>query len=58
MRDRFHAIDVHNIAAGSEADLRRTARVSVGRGNTLVMGGGGGRGFAHLGVMRAMAELA
>lgn len=57
LRDRFSATDVLNVEAGSDADLARIARVAVGRGMTLVMGGGGGRGFAHLGVMRAMTEL-
>jgi hypothetical protein len=34
-------------------DINRLARVAVGRGNSLVLGGGGGRGFAHIGVHRA-----
>jgi predicted acylesterase/phospholipase RssA/CRP-like cAMP-binding protein len=42
---------------GSQIDLARIARVAVGRGNALVIGGGGGRGFAHIGVYRALEEL-
>lgn len=51
------ADDVFNISAASEADIARLARVSVGKANTLVLSGGGARGFAHIGVYRALAEL-
>ena len=54
---RFGADDVLHVARGSVSDIRRVARVSVGRGNTLVLGGGGARGFAHIGVLRAVEEL-
>lgn len=37
-------------------ELRRLARTVVGRGLGLVLGGGGARGFAHLGVYRALRE--
>ena len=40
-----------------EADLRRIARHVSGRSIGLVLGGGGARGLAHIGVLRAMAEL-
>ncbi|WP_407518786.1 patatin-like phospholipase family protein [Methylobacterium oryzisoli] len=42
--------------AGSTADLARVARLAGGRARALVLGGGGARGFAHLGVMRALDE--
>lgn len=48
---------VVNVTRGSAADAARVARVSVGRANTLVLSGGGGRGFAHIGVYRALREL-
>jgi lysophospholipid hydrolase len=48
---------VINIEAGSASDSARLARVAVGRANTLVLSGGGGRGFAHVGVYRALGEL-
>lgn len=54
---RFGAQDVLHVMEGSGTDLERVARVAVGRGNALVLGGGGGRGFAHIGVLRAMSEL-
>lgn len=40
--------------AGDAASL---ARSLTGRGVGLVLGGGGARGFAHIGLLRAMAEL-
>lgn len=39
------------------SEAARVARVSVGRASTLVLSGGGGRGFAHIGVYRALTEL-
>ncbi|MFP3883152.1 MAG: cyclic nucleotide-binding domain-containing protein [Actinomycetota bacterium] len=57
LADDLGADDVFNIAPASEADISRLARVSVGRGNTLVLSGGGARGFAHIGVYRALTEL-
>ncbi len=57
LRHDLGAEDVVNIAVDSTADVARLARVAVGRGNTLVMSGGGGRGFAHIGVYRALTEL-
>ncbi len=45
-------------AAGAEcADIQRLARLSIGKGLGLVLSGGGARGFAHIGVVRAMREL-
>ena len=38
-------------------DLARLARIIGDRAVGLVLGGGGARGFAHLGVIRAMEEL-
>jgi NTE family protein len=44
----------HHIAA--PADLGRAARLITRRGVGLVLSGGGARGFAHLGVVRALRE--
>lgn len=49
--------DVLHVVSGSRSDLARVARVTTGRGNTLVLGGGGARGLAHVGVARALSEL-
>lgn len=57
LMNRFQADDVIHVADGVESDLARAARMAVGRGHALVLGGGGGRGFAHMGVMRALDEL-
>lgn len=46
----------HHVRHGNQADHERVARLVTGRGIGLVLGGGGPRGFAHLGVMRALDE--
>jgi NTE family protein len=38
------------------ADVARIARLLTGRGIGLVLSGGGARGFAHIGVLRALRE--
>lgn len=50
------ADEVHHLRAGSGDDLRRLARVLAGEATGLVLSGGGARGFAHLGVLRALEE--
>jgi predicted acylesterase/phospholipase RssA/CRP-like cAMP-binding protein len=42
---------------GSESDLASLTRQIAGRGVGLVLGGGGARGFAHIGLIRALEEL-
>ncbi|HET7767804.1 MAG TPA: cyclic nucleotide-binding and patatin-like phospholipase domain-containing protein [Chloroflexota bacterium] len=46
----------HHVRAGNAADVGRLARRLAGRAVGLVLGGGGARGFAHLGVVRALEE--
>ena len=46
----------HHIRWGNEADLDRLARFLSGRAVGLVLSGGGARGFAHIGVIRALQE--
>jgi len=41
---------------GNASDLAAIARQLTGRAIGLVLGGGGARGFAHLGLLRAMEE--
>lgn len=48
---------VHHVRAGDAASFARLGRVLTGRAVGVVFGGGGARGFAHLGVMRALEEL-
>ena len=57
LADRFGCDRVANLRSGSVADLRRLARLVSGNGTGLVLGGGGARGFAHLGVWRALMDL-
>lgn len=49
--------DTHlHVALDGNEGLNRLARILAGRAVTLVLGGGGARGFAHLGVLRALRE--
>lgn len=46
----------HHIRHNNAADLSRLARFFAGRAVGLVLGGGGARGFAHIGVVKALTE--
>jgi len=48
--------DRHHLRAGRPGDVARLARMITGTGCGLVLGGGGARGLAHLGVIRALEE--
>lgn len=45
-----------NIAPNTEEGRGRLARIASGRSVALVLSGGGARGFAHLGVVKALSE--
>ena len=47
----------HHVRSGRTADVDHVARLVLGRGVGLVFSGGGARGVAGLGVLRAMREL-
>lgn len=47
----------HHIRAGSRDDVERVARIVLDRSVGVVFGGGGARGFAHLGVIKAMRDV-
>src|SRR5262249_38494531 len=50
-------VDRHsNIALEGDDDIGRLARLLSGHAVTLVLGAGGARGFAHIGVIRAIRE--
>lgn len=49
---------VFHLRLDHAGDLARLARILSGNAVGLVLGGGGARGFAHLGVLRALEELA
>jgi NTE family protein/lysophospholipid hydrolase len=46
----------HHLRRGRRADMARLARFLANRAVGLVLGGGGARGFAHIGVIRALVE--
>jgi predicted acylesterase/phospholipase RssA len=46
----------HHVRIGHAGDVARLARRVSGRAVGLVLGGGGARGFAHIGMLRALAE--
>lgn len=46
----------HHVRAGVERDFRRLARMLTGRAIGIVLSGGGARGLAHVGVLRALHE--
>jgi predicted acylesterase/phospholipase RssA/CRP-like cAMP-binding protein len=48
---------VYHLRRDNEADAARLGRILAGNALGLVLGGGGARGFAHLGVIRALEEF-
>ncbi|MET0395623.1 MAG: cyclic nucleotide-binding domain-containing protein [Longimicrobiaceae bacterium] len=46
----------HHLRWTEEGDFARLARVLAGRAVGVVLGGGGARGLAHIGVVRALVE--
>jgi predicted acylesterase/phospholipase RssA/CRP-like cAMP-binding protein len=53
-----HEVDFHvHVREGVPDDTARVTRIVTGKALGLVLAGGAARGFAHLGVHRAMTEL-
>jgi predicted acylesterase/phospholipase RssA len=48
--------DFHHLRGGHPEDIARLARMVTGTACGVVLGGGGPRGFAHLGALRALEE--
>jgi len=46
----------HHLRAGDTADIKRLARFAAGTAVNIVLAGGGARGFAHIGVLKALKE--
>ncbi len=46
----------HHVTTWSTADLQRVSRIVGGATVGMVLGGGGAKGFAHLGVLKALIE--
>ncbi len=55
-RQAVAADQVFQLRRGDPSDLARLGRLLSGRAIGLVLGGGGARGFAHIGVWRALRE--
>jgi predicted acylesterase/phospholipase RssA/CRP-like cAMP-binding protein len=53
---RSNSIEAHHIRDGSAGDYERVARTILGQDLGVVFSGGGARGLAHVGVVRALAE--
>ena len=53
---RYAASGHHHVRLGRPTDFSSFVRRVSGRGMGLVLGGGGARGFAHIGVFRALTE--
>jgi len=49
--------DHHHVVFDSTDDYKRLSRFLTGNAISLVLGGGGARGCAHIGLIRAMREL-
>lgn len=54
--DMINVNDHHHVRWNSKKDLERLARRLTGRAIGVVLGGGGARGFAHFGVLKALGE--
>jgi predicted acylesterase/phospholipase RssA/CRP-like cAMP-binding protein len=54
--ERRPVADHHHLRPDRPGDVARLARMITGTGCGLVLGGGGARGIAHLGVIRALEE--
>ena len=50
-------VEVHHVRKGLLKDIQRVVRLMRGQGIVLVLGGGGAKGIAHLGVYKAFCEL-
>jgi predicted acylesterase/phospholipase RssA/CRP-like cAMP-binding protein len=52
-----HVDGHHHVRTGCRADFERLARFITGRAVGIVLGGGGARGMAHIGALKAIQEL-
>jgi NTE family protein/lysophospholipid hydrolase len=55
LRDR-HVTMHHHVRLANNGDFQRLARFLAGEAVCLALGGGGARGFAHIGALRALRE--
>jgi len=55
-KDAFRQFPRYNLRWNNPEDYERVARIVTGQGTAVVLGGGGARGMAHVGVLRALDE--
>lgn len=55
-REAFAVNGHHHVRLDNGEDVCRLARLLIGRGVALVLGGGGARGYAHVGAIKALEE--
>ncbi len=46
----------YHLREGKQEDFARLGRIVAGKANALVLAGGGAKGFAHIGIFRALQE--
>lgn len=51
------AREIYHVRQRNTDDINRVARILTGKALSLVLGGGGARGCAHIGVLRALEEM-
>jgi predicted acylesterase/phospholipase RssA/CRP-like cAMP-binding protein len=56
LANRPGVVDFHHVRSQETRDFDKLARCISGTSNHLVLGGGGARGFAHIGVIKALTE--
>jgi NTE family protein len=56
LQPRPHVEEHRHVRWTEDADFGRLARILAGRAVGIVLGGGGARGFAHIGILRALRE--
>ena len=49
-------VNHYHLRCGNDSDYHRLARILTGNSISLVLGGGGARGYAHIGVIKALEE--
>jgi len=54
--DDFEVSEVHNVHLDEPRDFARLGRLATGNGRGVVLGGGGAKGLAHIGALRALQE--
>jgi predicted acylesterase/phospholipase RssA/CRP-like cAMP-binding protein len=54
--ESYRVLAHHHVRLGEQRDMARLARRLLGRATGLVLSGGGARGYAHVGALRALEE--